>query len=242
MNITANLVIIIISIIFIFLTSDLAGWKKHLSWALAAVLFLSQCYLLYRDVVSEKIMAKSGKIESPISSSAYLQLYYGSNLFQTSASALTDEVLSHFITPWPKMDSFIRKENGKLLVDIIVRDHNGAKLAQLRNNEWLVSNDVFDRNFDDNKLEVFDKYENVPVLQIMLLEDIVVLNGVFYTENGTKSVATTEGLTINPTDLTKNTIKPWFKYPSAENHGARIDESVHNTTDKLFNMLKRHPK
>ena len=111
-----------------------------------------------------------------------MKLYYGTNFYTTTASFLTDEVLNNFIYPWPKMDSYIRKENGKLLVDIIVRGQDTAILAKLKNNEWIVSNDIFDRNYDDTKLEVFDKYEEVPILQIMLFEDVVILNGVFYKE------------------------------------------------------------
>jgi len=242
MNIAAKIFIIIIGIVFLFLTSELTGWKKYLSWVLVMILVISQGYLLYREVVLEHISTKSGKIKATSPSSANLKLYYGTNLFTTSASVLTDEVLSHFISPWPKMDSYIRKENGKLLVNIVVRDQKGAILAKLRNNEWIVSNEIFDRNFDDTKLEVFDKYENVPILQIMLFEDIVILNGVFFAENGMKHVATTEGLIINPKKPLVNLIMPWFEYPSAEHPGKLMKESVQRSTNNLTKLLNRLTK
>ena len=239
MNNIGKIAVIIIGIVFIFLTSKLSGWKKFLSWVLAILLVISQAYLLYKEVISEHMSAKSGKIKAVSLSNANLKLYYGTNLFVTSASSLTDEVLSHFISPWPKMDSYIRKENGKLLVDIIVRGQDTAILAKLKNNEWIVSNDIFDRNFDDTKLEVFDKYENVPILQIMLFEDVVILNGVFYGENGMKHVATTKGLIINPTKPLENLIVPWFKYPSSEHPGESIKESVQQSTSNLTDLLNR---
>ena len=175
MKITAEIVVILIGLVFLFLTSELKGLKKNISFVLAIFLILSQGYLLYQKSRLEHISAKSGKIKTEGTSNTKLKLYYGTNFYTTTASFLTDEVLNNFIYPWPKMDSYIRKENGKLLVDIIVRGQDTAILAKLKNNEWIVSNDIFDRNYDDTKLEVFDKYEEVPILQIMLFEDVVIL-------------------------------------------------------------------
>jgi hypothetical protein len=242
MGIIAKIFVIIASIVFFILTSKLGGWKKYLSWVLAILLFVSQLYLLYKDLVSENISAKSGKIKGVDSSSANLKLYYGTNLFTTSAPALTDEVLGHFIHPWPQMNSYIRREKGKLIVDITVKDKNGAVVAKLKNNEWILSNEAFDRNFDSARLEVFDKYEDVPILQIMLHEDVIILNGVFFIQGGGKHVATTEGLFINPKEPMRNLIVPWFKYPSTEHPGELIRESVQRSINNLRELQNRLEK
>ncbi len=239
MSITAKIFVIIVGIVFLLLPSKLNGWKKYLSWVLVILLVASQGYLLYKEVRSGHISAKSGKIKSKDSPSVNLKLYYGTNLFTTSAQTLNDEVLSHFIHPWPKMDSYIRRENEELLVDITVKNQIGAIVAKLKNNEWLVSNEMFDRNFDNTKLEVFDKYENVPILQIMLFEDVVILNGVFFTEEGIKHVATTEGLTVNPHKPLNSLITPWFKYPSTEHPGELIKESVQCSINNLRKSQNR---
>ena len=162
-----------------------------------------------------------------------MELYYGTNLFETSATALTDEVLSHFINPWPRMNAYIRRENEKLLVNITVRNREGAVVAKLENNEWIISNEAFDRNFDNTRLEVFDKYENVPILQLMLYEEVVILNGIFFTEKGIKHVATTEGLFINPKEPLSSLITPWFKYPNTEHPGELIKKSVDRSINNL---------
>lgn len=242
MSITAKILVIIVSIIFLFLTSELKGWKKNLSFVLAILLILSQAYLLYKEVRSEHISTKSGKIKSMDSPSTNLKLYYGTNLFTTSAPVLTDEVLSNFIHPWPKMDAYIRRENRKLLVDITVKNQTGATVVKLKNNEWLVSNETFDRNFDNTKLEVFDKYENVPILQIMLFEDVIILNGVFFIEGGIKHVATTEGLIVNPDKPISSLITPWFKYPSTEHPGELIKESIQSSINNLRRIQNRLEK
>lgn len=234
--------LIICGILILLLTSKLGGWKRITLWVIAVILVFSQGYLLLQEVRTHHIKAKSGKIESPYSPGTNLSIYYGSNLFVTSAKVLNDDILSHFIFPWPKMNASIRRKNDKLLVDIDIKNKNGAIVAKLINNEWVISDEALDRNYDDEHFEVFDKYEDVPVLQIMLLENVVVLNGVFYTKEGQKHVATAEGLFINPQEPLKKLISPWFEYPSAEYPGKLRKESILRTIRALRESQKRIPK
>lgn len=182
---------------------------------------------------------KSGAIESGNVMARTLRVYCGSNLCDLNSAILNDEILARCISPWPEMNSFFRIEDGKILVDIDVRDKKGALVARVKNNEWAVSNEAFDRNFDEKHFEVFDKFENKPMLQIMFVDNVIILNGVFYDSNGTKYVYTAQGLYINPPGTINTTIPSWFQYPSGGHAGELNKESVEYSLQSLKEILNR---
>jgi len=221
---------------------QLKGWKRKWSSIILVAIIGLQFYLLYQDTRKEHATARSGKIETSPVASSVISLYYGSNLFVTSSKTLTDDILDQFIHPWPKINTFIRIDNERLLVDIDVRNNKNEVVARIKNNEWVISDAAFDRNFDNDKFEVFDKYEDIPVLQIMFVKGVVVLNGIFYTQDGIKHIAVTDGLFINPSKPIRLLGSPWFKYPSGEHPGKLNRESVDHTVKALKQIQQRLPQ
>ncbi len=236
-------IVLIIATAFLGVLSwQLKGWKRTGSWIILVAIIGLQLYQLYQDTRKEHATARSGKIEAPPTASPVLSLYYGSNLFVTASKTLTDDILDHFIHPWPKMNTFIRRDNERLIVDIDVRNNKNEVVARIKNNEWAISDAAFDRNYDNDKFEVFDKYEEIPVLQIMFVKGVVVLNGIFYGPDGMKQIAVADGLFINPTKPIKLLGSPWFKYPSGEHPGELNKESVDHTVKALKQIQQRHPQ
>jgi hypothetical protein len=131
---------------------------------------------------------------------------------------------------------------GRIKVSTKVPNESGALVAEIIRNEWQVAKQPasWDRNYNDNALEVKDEKGRI-VLQIIVYEDRILLQGVWKTE----SQAQTQGLTRvvireAPSDRTQATfqfwnirapnysdqpteIKPIFKYPSAPHLGELVE-------------------
>jgi hypothetical protein len=123
----------------------------------------------------------------------------------------------------------IRERDNKILVSTVVRDSDGFLIAKLQDNEWKINPPPrsFDRNYNDNMLELKDSNGDI-VFQIRVLKDKVQLNGVFYGSSGF-------GIAFMPPPahkpewvpiyyLEKNQqpsqkLNPIFKYPSGEHLG-----------------------
>lgn len=117
------------------------------------------------------------------------------------------------------------KEGGQLKVSTNIYDKRGNLVAELRNNEWRVNQNIsFDRNFSNHALEVKDSSGDV-VLQVRLVEDRIQIQAKFYGPNG-EGVALGKGFDAlgNPGGIMEVTgprhpvlqmkIPPLFRYPS----------------------------
>jgi hypothetical protein len=132
---------------------------------------------------------------------------------------------------------FVRMENGKLLLTTRVRDRNGAIVVDIVDNKWTISsaqNVSWDKNYLKNALEVKDGRGRV-VLQLLLLTDVVRVQGEWWTEDGngarvlrpypfdrirTGPVVVEMTPKFHPDDPH---IEPIFKYPSKEYWGEFVD-------------------
>lgn len=120
----------------------------------------------------------------------------------------------------------VQIKDNKLYVSVIIRGNNGDLIAEIRENEWkLNKNQLFDRNYTDNALEVRDRLGNV-VLQVVNFGDVIHFAGTFHTKKGSAvSFVPIEDLTavieVSPSakDLHFH-IDPIFEYPSELHFGS----------------------
>ncbi|MGB5101562.1 MAG: hypothetical protein WBN94_13330 [Methanothrix sp.] len=118
----------------------------------------------------------------------------------------------------------VSTDNGKLELSARLVGKNGL-IAEIINNEWKVNpQGAWDRNFNDNTLEVKDDEGDV-VLQIRLLNDRIQFQGIFPKTNN--ALLGAEGIDwVRIKDPTtgryKDKIIHLFKYPS-NNHLGELD-------------------
>jgi hypothetical protein len=127
--------------------------------------------------------------------------------------------------------------NGRVLINTIIKNDNGQTIAEMANNEWIINKQLtFDRNFDENALEVKDQKGHI-VFQIEIQKNILFLQGRFIREDKSEAISTSyehEGTTIGYLAVAqkgtyaqmqgnkKFSTKPMFKYPSDIHKGERI--------------------
>jgi len=71
-----------------------------------------------------------------------------------------------------------------IAVSTILRDESGRMVAEIERNEWKVRPSiVWDRNYNDNSLEVINEAGDV-VLQIVVLPDRIRVQAVWYDKSG----------------------------------------------------------
>ena len=89
--------------------------------------------------------------------------------------------LKDFENTWGRDQFTIETINNHLMVSTKIRDRTGKLIAELQRNEWKVAlpPETWDRNYNDNSLEVKDANGNV-VLQIRLLKNIVQIQGAWW--------------------------------------------------------------
>jgi hypothetical protein len=140
-----------------------------------------------------------------------------------------------YLRMWEEMGVEIRVQAGQIKVSTAIRDRHGNIVADIVDNEWRVNpNNVFDRNYSDNALEVKDNAGNV-ILQMELIDDVVHFQGVVYdSKRGLSALFAEaeqnpalkgrEGIWEyqKPGDDFKTRIKPLFKYPSDLHLGERV--------------------
>ncbi len=123
----------------------------------------------------------------------------------------------------------IIKESGQLKVSVKIRNKNGI-IAELIKNEWKVNpNNIYDRNYSVNALEVKDSIGEI-VLQVKHVGDKIQFQGKFYDDDG-KGVAlgkdpSGKGGIIEITGANhpqlELKIEPIFMYPSELHLGELI--------------------
>jgi hypothetical protein len=117
-------------------------------------------------------------------------------------------------------------EDGQLKLSTVIRDSSGKIIAKLDANEWQVNpNLIFDRNFDENAVEVIDEKGKV-ILQVQFDGEGVQFAGIFYREDGWKvALGPTEGggvIEIRPPNENLTiSFDRLFKYPSDVHRGER---------------------
>lgn len=74
----------------------------------------------------------------------------------------------------------LKLDGEKFLVSTTIRGTKGNVIAEIKDNQWTVGNNIFSRNWDDDGLEVIDEKGRV-VLQIDLKNEKVYIKGIFCT-------------------------------------------------------------
>lgn len=149
---------------------------------------------------------------------------FGSNILQTDYNQVSTRGidLRRFINVGFEYPLKIRLEQARMLVSAFLTDAQGRMVAQIVDNEWQINPDNhYDRNFDNNALEVIDK-QRIPALQIVLSEEnAVYIGGVFNFPSG-RAVVTPNGFLWNPSeDQIQEYIRRIFIYPGDKNLGKR---------------------
>jgi len=123
----------------------------------------------------------------------------------------------------------VSKDEGELEFSTRLMGKNGL-IAEIINNEWKINPArSWDRNYNDNALEVRDENGDV-ILQLILFEDRIQFQGIFSDEYGSRiSVLGAEGADfINIPDPVNSSnyeskIIPIFKYPSSRFLGKLVN-------------------
>lgn len=112
----------------------------------------------------------------------------------------------------------IEKENGQVVVSLIVRDRDGNAIVEITKNKWRVSPSLaWDKNYTSDSIEVLDARGRV-VLHTKLLRNGIRLETEIHDEQGGSgrfggSIANDPGFHRN------DAIARWFKYPSKDHWG-----------------------
>jgi hypothetical protein len=118
----------------------------------------------------------------------------------------------------------IESDNGRIKVSTNIRDKNGALVAELIRNEWKVSPSAWDKNYNDDALEVRNAEGRV-VLQVRVTDHSIQLQGEWRDEHGqgirlvkcaNRQTGAIDGciLILGAVDSPDQQIEPIFKYPS----------------------------
>jgi hypothetical protein len=122
---------------------------------------------------------------------------------------------------------FVWRRSGLYHISATIRDEDGKMVLQINDNHWSIGNyPVWDKNYNDNALEVKDAKGRV-VFQIILLPDTVRFQARILNGYGQECEYRSEGNGLGAEiDISPNSnkpinkpIKPLFKYPSRDNWG-----------------------
>ena len=120
----------------------------------------------------------------------------------------------------------LRIENQKLYVSTTIRNKSGEIIAELIDNEWkLNKNSYFDRNYNDQILEVRDNSGNI-VLQLANFGNVIHFAGIFNCKNGKTFALIPTGqsgaiMEIRPQGIElEHRIAPICEYPSDLHFGS----------------------
>ena len=174
-------------------------------------------YAYYK--LDKKITSLTGVISSPHSA----QIKY---LSVGSTRFIIDSPDGVFLKDGNQPVLTMSLNDGKLLISTTIRDTKGAIVAELVNNEWQVNKqNIFDRNYTDNALEVRDQSGKV-TLQVVHFGDTIHLAGIFRCRNGWTNVfcPLAEGgavVDMKPPGIEpEHSIQPIFEYPSERHFGS----------------------
>jgi hypothetical protein len=78
----------------------------------------------------------------------------------------------------------IKRIDGKLSVSTVIRDRTGKMIGRVRDNQWEVFPAAWDRNYNDEALEIKNSVGDV-VFQARIVGDFLQLQGEWYTRDGT---------------------------------------------------------
>jgi hypothetical protein len=121
-------------------------------------------------------------------------------------------------------------KNDKLFVNIVVRDVNGEVIAAIFENTWTIFDNNYEYNNDETAFELVSKGDRKVFLNIELFNAEIIFEGAALDDNGKGLFMYgvegkgTKFIPINKKEdftLTKNKIKPLFKYPRQKYFGIR---------------------
>jgi hypothetical protein len=222
-----------ISIIVLFLIS-LFGIKKFKckSWVLIPLLFLSLFIALileFQNAKEKKYSVHYGEIES---NKITKPVYLGSGNFKCEILNGVLNLSTYDTTYFKKTKFRAWIEDKKLLIDADLKNDEGRLIARIERNEWTIkSNEVFDKNFDDNAIEILDSYGDI-VFQVDLVDrNHILLRGIFYGNDSTfvllnelNGAPFISVFSIKDKEeiLKKLPFKSLFKFPSNLHMGERL--------------------
>jgi len=122
----------------------------------------------------------------------------------------------------PSLEAYVSED--KLFFNAKLFGGSGRQVSIVKNE--LVNEELqWDRNFNDSALEVINQ-NKIPMLQIIYeTPHVVQVYGVFQSAGGSFFVATPEGFTMNPGEITKvkgYPLKKLFRYPSRKYPGVEV--------------------
>jgi hypothetical protein len=102
-------------------------------------------------------------------------------------------------------------KDGKMYADVLVAD--GKSPIEIKDNEFVVRPPDWDKNSNQNALEVVDR-NNKPVFQLIYKSPTAIqINGIF-SANGMTIFMSEDTISTTPEGIAKLSLKPIFKYPS----------------------------
>lgn len=180
-----------------------------------------------RSQIEERYKRNEGVIESPIDATMHPRVLA---IGETKFLFMSD---SYYIgNLFDSVDLNIWIASNKLYISTTVTDETGNIIARIIANEWQRNpNNSFDKNFNDNTIEILDNQGNV-VLQAQLKGDEVQFAGFFVKKNNwtvelypgsNGNGAIIESWPLNK--LQPHHIDPIFNYPSKLHPGEMIKKN-----------------
>lgn len=112
--------------------------------------------------------------------------------------------------------------NGKFYVDTSLYGGRGISPVVIKGNEFLVKPPNWDKNYDENALEVINQ-DGDPILQLIYdTQHHIVMYGIFPYPGGV-AVVDKSGFTMDDSFKVLH-LRPMFKYPSSSYLGQRVDQ------------------
>lgn len=232
-----NYIIIILGVILaiIFLAKDRYFEGKIPSWLFFLIIILLlftamiNVYITKQEEEKEKYSKSSGLISGELKNKSiiYPVINLGGAKFVLTggSNALPFKHLGKPIIDDP-LEVWI--ENNELKISAVVRDKSGKIMAILEANEWQVNpNNVLDRNFDKNAVEVINEKGEV-ILQADFNGKEVNFAGIFTRQDGWKVAIGPapygEGGMFEfrpPNENIETSFNKIFRYPSEQHPGER---------------------
>lgn len=175
--------------------------------------------------------ALSGEIMPAISDSVpeKIRVFAGSFSLSTDRSHYSDgELIYPFRVLGVDYPLTLKLVEGRLMVSMKVYSLDGQTVAEINDNEWVVNpNNYFQRNYDENALEIIGEFD-IPMQVELIDQGTIRVRGVFINSEGDAVIVDDVGVQVlkgrrsseEIRDAAKN-IKRIFEYPSDLNLGKR---------------------
>ena len=117
---------------------------------------------------------------------------------------------------------------GRLFADVEIWNGGDKPPVEVKDNEFVLRPPSWDRNSNEQALEIVDENQKVVFQLIYKTSSVVVVNGLFPGTHGQFLLASPDGFIINPSSeqLLENRPKPLFRYLSWQHPHEQVNNAA----------------